>query len=161
MTAPANGRLPCTVPAPQPSGKVRRAIARERFDVLRLHEPMTPAICIATLALARVPMVATFHANGDLGWMKIGMPIWGFLIDRLDQRIAVSPHAQATAERWLPGEYHVVPNGVLIPALADAGGREQRVLFAGRQEPRKGLPVLLRAWPEIRRRRGARLRIAG
>src|SRR5207245_9458438 len=33
--------------------------------------------------------------------------------------------------------------------------------FAGRQEPRKGLYVLLRAWPEIRRRTGARLRIAG
>ena len=34
-------------------------------------------------------------------------------------------------------------------------------MFAGRQEPRKGLQVLLRAWPEIRRRTGARLRIAG
>src|SRR5436309_666035 len=161
MTAPANGRLPCTVPAPQPSGKVRRAIARERFDVLRLHEPMTPAICIATLALARVPLVATFHAHGALGWMRIGKPVWGFLADRLDARIAVSEHALRTAHDWLPGEYEVVPNGVLIPERADPGGREHRILFVGRQEPRKGLQVLLRAWPEIRRRTGALLRVAG
>jgi phosphatidylinositol alpha-mannosyltransferase len=50
---------------------------------------------------------------------------------------------------------------VLIPPHADAGGREHQVIFAGRQEPRKGLHVLLRAWPEVRRRTGARLRLVG
>jgi phosphatidylinositol alpha-mannosyltransferase len=54
-----------------------------------------------------------------------------------------------------------VPNGVLIPPDADPSGREHQVLFAGRHEPRKGLHVLVRAWPEVRRRTGARLRIAG
>ncbi len=50
---------------------------------------------------------------------------------------------------------------MLIPPEAEPGGREHRIVFAGRQEPRKGLQILLRAWPEIRRRTGARLRIAG
>jgi phosphatidylinositol alpha-mannosyltransferase len=161
VIVPANGSLPNIVLSPRSVGKIRRALERERFDVLHLHEPMTPAICIATLALARVPMVATFHANGPLGWMKVGKPLWGFLADRLDARIAVSPHARDSAQSWLPGDYEIVPNGVLIPAEADASGREHRVLFAGRQEPRKGLHVLLRAWPEIHRRSGARLRIVG
>src|SRR5689334_24357835 len=40
--------------------------SRERFDVLHLHEPMTPVICTATLSWARVPVVATFHASGGL-----------------------------------------------------------------------------------------------
>jgi phosphatidylinositol alpha-mannosyltransferase len=141
--------------------RIRQALGRERFDLLHLHEPMTPAICIAANALARVPMVATFHANGPLGWMKIGKPLWGFLAERLDARIAVSEPAAETARSWLPGEYEIVPNGVLIPPEADPGGREHRIVFAGRQEPRKGLPVLLRAWPEIHRRTGARLRVAG
>src|SRR5205823_10185204 len=48
-----------------------------------------------------------------------------------------------------------------VPPEIDPGGREHRILFAGRQEPRKGLHVMLRAWPEIRRRTGARLRIVG
>jgi len=161
VIVPANGSLPNIVLSPRAVPNIRRALARERFDLLHVHEPMTPAICIAAVSLARVPIVATFHAHGPLGWMKIGKPLWGFLADRLDYRIAVSPHARDSAAAWLPGEYDVVPNGVLIPPAADPQGRDHQVIFVGRQEPRKGLQVLLRAWPEIQRRTGARLRIAG
>jgi phosphatidyl-myo-inositol alpha-mannosyltransferase len=161
VIVPANGSLPNIVLSPRAVPAIKRALERERFDVLHLHEPMTPAICIAALSLARVPVVATFHAHGPLGWMKIGKPVWGFLADRIDYRIAVSPHARDSADTWLPGDYEVVPNGVLIPPEADPDGRDHRVIFVGRQEPRKGLPVLLRAWPEVRRRTGSRLRVAG
>jgi phosphatidylinositol alpha-mannosyltransferase len=161
VIVPANGTRPNIVLSPRTIGRVSRALERECFDILHLHEPMTPAICVAALALAKVPVVATFHAHGKLAWMKPAVPVWGFLIDRLDHRIAVSPHARETANRWLPGEYEVLPNGVLIPPKADPHGREHQVLFAGRQEARKGLHVLLRAWPEIRQRTGARLRIVG
>jgi phosphatidyl-myo-inositol alpha-mannosyltransferase len=161
VIVPANGTLPNIVLSPRTVFRVRRALERERFDVLHVHEPMTPAISIAALAIFRGPVVGTFHAHGKLGWMKPAMPVWGFLADRLDHRIAVSPHARDTANRWLPGEYEILPNGVLIPPDANAHGREQQILFAGRQEQRKGLHVLLRAWPQIRARTGARLRIAG
>jgi len=76
VIVPANGSLPNIVLSPTSVPAIRRVLAREQFDVLHLHEPMTPAICIATLALGRVPMVATFHAHGSLGWMKIGKPVW-------------------------------------------------------------------------------------
>jgi phosphatidyl-myo-inositol alpha-mannosyltransferase len=161
VIVPANGTLPNIVLSPRSVFRIRRALERERFDLLHVHEPMTPAIAIATLAMAKVPIVATFHAHGSLGWMKPGLPLWGFLADRLDYRIAVSPYARDSAAAWLPGEYEIVPNGVLIPPEAVPGGREHQILFAGRQEPRKGLHVLLKAWPEIRRRSGARLRIVG
>jgi len=161
VIVPANGSLPNIVLSPRSLFRIRRVLERERFDVLHLHEPMTPAICIAVLALAKAPMVATHHASGDLGWMRLGMPAWNFLMDRIDQRIAVSERARDSAARWLGGSWEVVPNGVLIPDDADPGGREHTVVFAGRQEPRKGLQVLLRAWPEIRRRTGARLIVAG
>jgi phosphatidyl-myo-inositol alpha-mannosyltransferase len=161
VIVPANGTLPNIVLSPSSVVRIKRALERERFDVLHLHEPMTPAICTAVLALARTPMVATFHASGNLGWMRVARPTWGFLADRLDHRIAVSEPARESQQRWLPGEYEIIPNGVLIPPEADAGGREHRIVFAGRQEPRKGLQVLLRAWPEIRERTGAQLRIVG
>jgi phosphatidylinositol alpha-mannosyltransferase len=122
---------------------------------------MTPTPCIASLALFDGPMVGTHHASGDLGWMRLAKPVWGFLEERLDRRIAVSEQARASAQRWLPGEYEIVPNGVLVPDGVEPSGRDHRIVFAGRQEPRKGLQVLLRAWPEIRRRTGARLRVAG
>jgi phosphatidylinositol alpha-mannosyltransferase len=161
VIVPANGSLPNIVLSPRTVPAIRRVLERERFDLLHVHEPMTPAISVAAISLARVPIVATFHAHGALGWMKVGTPMWGFLADRLDHRIAVSPHARDSAAAWLPGEYEIVPNGVLIPPEARADGREHQVIFAGRQEPRKGLQVLLRAWSEVHRRTGARLRIAG
>ena len=161
VIVPANGSLPNIVLSPRSYFRIQRALERERFDVLHLHEPMTPAICTATLVLARTPIVATFHASGELGWMRFGKPLWGFLIDRIDFRIAVSERARESQQSWLPGEYEVIPNGVLVPEAASAGDREHRVVFVGRQEPRKGLQVLLRAWPEIRRRTDLRLTIAG
>jgi phosphatidylinositol alpha-mannosyltransferase len=161
VIVPANGSLPNIVLSPRSFFRVRRVLERERFDVLHLHEPMTPAICVAVLAVAKAPIVATHHASGDLSWMRLGMPAWGFLMDRVDQRIAVSERARASVEPRLGGPWEIVPNGVLIPTEADPGGREHTVVFAGRHEPRKGLQVLLRAWPEIRRRTGARLAVAG
>jgi phosphatidyl-myo-inositol alpha-mannosyltransferase len=141
--------------------RVRRVLERERFDLLHVHEPMTPVLAVGALALARSPVVATFHASGELAWAKPGKHLWGFLLDRIDARIAVSERARASAQRYSPGEYEVIPNGVLIPPEADPADRDHRILFVGRQEARKGLPVLLRAWPDIRRRTGARLRVIG
>ena len=161
VIVPANGTLPNIILSPRSVFRIKQALARERFDVVHLHEPMTPTPCIATLAMCTAPMVATFHASGDLGWMKVGKWAWGFLAERLDHRIAVSERARESAARWLPGDYEIVPNGVLIPAQADANGRQNRIVFAGRHEARKGLHVLLEAWPEIRRRTGATLRVCG
>jgi phosphatidylinositol alpha-mannosyltransferase len=161
VIVPANGTLPNIILSPRSVFRIRDALRRERFDVVHLHEPMTPTPCVATLAMCTAPMVGTFHASGNLGWMRFATPTWGFLADRLDHRIAVSQRARESAERWLPGDYEIVPNGVLIPPHAEAGEREHRVVFAGRHENRKGLHVLLQAWPEIRRRTGATLRVCG
>jgi phosphatidylinositol alpha-mannosyltransferase len=161
VIVPANGSLPNIVLSPRAVRRIRAVLEDEDFDVLHLHEPMTPAICVATLALARCPVVATFHACGDLGWMRAGMPVWGFLLHRIDHRIAVSRQARDSVQPWLPGDYEIVPNGVLIPPEADPAGREHRIVFAGRHEPRKGMHVILHAWPEVHRRTGARLRMIG
>ena len=161
VIVPANGTLPNIILSPRCFFRIREALRREQFDVLHLHEPMTPVPCIAALALATTPMVGTFHASGELNWMRIAEPVWGFLARRLDHRIAVSEKARVSQSRWLPGEYELIPNGVLIPDVADPANRAHRIVFVGRQEPRKGLQVLLRAWPELRKRTGAELRVIG
>jgi len=161
VIVPANGTLPNIILSPRSFFRIRDALRREQFDVVHLHEPMTPTPCIATLAVCTAPMVGTYHANGELNYMRVAKPVWGFLADRLDRRIAVSPLAAASANRWLPGDYEIVPNGVLIPPHADPGSRDERIVFAGRHEKRKGLQVLLNAWPRIRSETGARLSICG
>ena len=161
VVVPANGSLPNIVLSPRTVPRMREVFEREQFDVIHVHEPMTPAICVAALSLAQCPIVATHHAHGDLGWLRYGMHFWGFLMDRIDARIAVSPMAAESAARWVPGEYRVIPNGVLIPPEADPRDRDHTVVFVGRHDPRKGLPTLLRAWPQIHAATGARLRLIG
>ncbi len=161
VVVPANGSLPNIILSPRSMFRLNDIFARERFDVLHLHEPMTPVVCTFTLATAKCPMVATWHAAGDLGWMRGGVAVWGFLIDRVDARIAVSRMAAESAAKWLGPGFEIVPNGVVVPEHADPENREHHVVFIGRHDTRKGLPVLLRAWPEIRRRTGCRLRLIG
>src|SRR3954471_11728496 len=104
IVVPANGSLPNIVLSPRSIGRVRDVLERERFDLLPVHEPMTPAIAVAALAMAQCPVVATFHASGDLGWLRLASPVWGFLVDRIDHRIAVSEQARNSAVRHFPGE---------------------------------------------------------
>jgi phosphatidyl-myo-inositol alpha-mannosyltransferase len=161
VIVPANGALPNIILSPRSFIRVKQALERERFDVIHLHEPMTPIPCVATLALADAPCITTHHAAGDLGWLKGAKPLWGFLMDRVVKRIAVSTRARDSSARYFPGEYEIIPNGVLIPEQADPGGRENRVVFIGRHDPRKGMEVVLRAWPQVHARTGARLRVVG
>src|SRR4029077_2988090 len=136
------------------------ALRRERFDLIHVHEPLAPMLSPAALALWDGPAVATFHAAGDSTWRRLAEPLWGFLCGRIDLRVAVSEQARLAASPYAPGHYEIIPNGVDIPDAIDPGGRDDRIVFAGRHDPRKGLPVLLRAWPRLRGR-GFRLRVLG
>ena len=160
VIVPGNGALSNLVISPATLPRLQRTLARERFDLLHVHEPAAPMISAAALALWDGPAVGTFHAAGESAWRGTAMALWGFLLDRLDLRIAVSEQARRTAGGYAPGRYEVIPNGVELPASADPGGRRDHVVFIGRHEPRKGLPVLLRAWPRIRGA-GVRLRLIG
>ena len=161
VIAPANRSLANIVLSPSAVARLRRTLVRERFDLLRLHEPLTPALGVAALASADCPIVATFHAAGPSRWRRFAMQLWGFLLDRIDVRIAVSEAAADTARGYAGGDYLLIPNGVRVPETASLDGRGPQVLYVGRHEPRKGLPVLPRAWSGVRRRTGTRLRVVG
>lgn len=160
VIVPGNGALSNLVLSPHALGQLRRALTRERFDLLHVHEPLAPMLSPGALALWDGPTVATFHAAGDSSWRPIAEILWGFLLDRIDLRIAVSELARRTAADFAPGDYEVIPNGIDLPEAVDPGDRLDHVVFVGRHEPRKGLPVLLRAWPRLRGS-GLRLRVIG
>jgi phosphatidylinositol alpha-mannosyltransferase len=161
VITPANHSLANIVLSPSAVVRLQRTLVRERFDLLHVHEPLTPALSVAALASATCPIVATFHAAGPSRWRRGAMSLWGFLLERLDVRIAVSEAAAETARGYAPGEYRVIPNGVRLPGVVSLDSRLPRVVFVGRHEPRKGLRVLVRAWPAVHRTTGARLRIIG
>jgi phosphatidyl-myo-inositol alpha-mannosyltransferase len=160
VIVPGNGALSNLVLSPHALPQMRRVLAREGFDLIHVHEPLAPMLSPAALALWDGPSVATFHAAGNSSWRRFAEPLWGFLIRRIDLRVAVSEQARLAAAPYAPGHYEVIPNGVEIPVGIEPGDRADRIVFAGRHDPRKGLSVLLRAWSHLRGR-GVRLRVLG
>jgi phosphatidyl-myo-inositol alpha-mannosyltransferase len=162
VIVPANASLPNIILSPQSMVRMRRIWEREQFDVVHVHEPLAPILSAFALASAPCPIVATCHSAGErLGWYPLGKAFWGVVAKRIDHRVAVSESARRAAEPYVGGPFDVVPNGIDLPPATDPGGRNGNIVFIGRNEPRKGLPVLLRAWPEIREQTGARLRLIG
>jgi phosphatidylinositol alpha-mannosyltransferase len=160
VIVPGNGALSNLVLSPATLPRLRRTLATEGFDLIHVHEPLAPIVSPASLALWDGPVVGTFHAAGDSSWRMFVDGLFGFLVERIDLRIAVSEQARQTATTYSGGEYEVIPNGVDLPPSVDPAGRENRIVFLGRHDQRKGLPVLLKAWPQLRRD-GLRLRVIG
>jgi phosphatidylinositol alpha-mannosyltransferase len=160
VIVPGNGALSNLILSPSTLPRLRRTLAREGFDLLHVHEPLAPMLSPAALALWDGPTVATFHAAGDSSWRGLAQVLFGFLVDRIDLRVAVSEQARSAAAAYAPGDYDVIPNGVEIPEGIEPSGRSDRIVFLGRHDPRKGLPVLLRAWRRLRSS-GLRLRVIG
>jgi phosphatidylinositol alpha-mannosyltransferase len=151
---PSNGSVQRVALSPAAIRRTRRAVQTRRYDLVHLHEPMLPAVCLTAIEAARVPLVGTFHmARQALLWYRVFGPVVRWASARLAARIAVSPASREYVARALPGPYDVIPNGIDYDALAalDSGGRRgNRILFVGRPEPRKGLPVLLEAFGRLR-----------
>lgn len=137
-------------PHPAAAWRTRRALGQGGHDVVHLHEPLAPSITIPALLLASAPLVGTFHAAGErTPYRAPGLaPVARRLARRLRVRVAVSDAAAELAQRHLGGCYHVVGNGLDPTRFASPRpplAVPRSILFLGRDEPRKGLPVLLRA----------------
>ncbi len=159
---PDNGSVQRVALSPAAIARTARALRRGRYDVVHLHEPMLPAACLTALALRPAPLVGTFHMVARARrWYRVFAPLCRRALARLDVRIAVSEAARRYVAASCPGGYAIVPNGVARPdaAPARAPGGPPRVLFVGRPEPRKGLPVLLEAFASVDG--GARLELVG
>ncbi|WP_062215516.1 glycosyltransferase family 4 protein [Streptomyces sp. NBRC 109706] len=148
--------------------KVRRWVHDGDFDVLHIHEPVVPSLGLLTCWAARGPIVATFHtSNPRSRAMVAAYPILQPALEKISARIAVSEYARRTLVEHLGGDAVVIPNGVDVGFFADAEPRAEwqgdTIGFIGRiDEPRKGLPVLMRALPTILAARPTtRLLVAG
>jgi phosphatidylinositol alpha-mannosyltransferase len=167
-----NGSVARLAFGPITAAKVRRWLEAGQFDVLHLHEPATPSLSMLALWIADGPVVATFHSSLVRSRsLQIAYPLVRQSLEKIGARIAVSEDARRTLVEHLGGDAVVIPNGVFVDAFDGvptdarwAGTPEApTVVFLGRlDEPRKGLPVLLEAVPEVRRAfPGVRILVAG
>lgn len=142
-----------------PAVRTRRWIEQGNFDLLHIHEPITPSIGMLALQAARGPLVGTFHAAMDHSMVREATaPMVSGLIEKLTARIAVSNEAKKTLQHFHGGDAVVIPNGVYTKPFRTSPKQERftgsaqapTIAFLGRiDEPRKGLGVLLKAVPQV------------
>jgi phosphatidylinositol alpha-mannosyltransferase len=165
------------------AARVRRWLHDGEFDVVHIHEPSSPSLGLLTCWAAQGPIVATFHTSNPRSRAMIAAySILQAALEKISARIAVSEYARRTLVEHLGGDAVVIPNGVDVDFFAKAepkpewqsdearspvegggGSAGGTIGFIGRiDEPRKGLPVLMKALPKILAARPqARLLVAG
>lgn len=129
-------------------GRVREAVVRA--DVIHVHEPFMPQVSTAALG-AGLPTVVTFHADAPAWAERLYRAASGPLRRRLGSAVMTAVSSVAAGHlpaSWAPIE--IIPNALDIAGYASRrDGEPHRVTFLGRDDPRKGLDVILRAWPTV------------
>ena len=125
------------------------------LDVLHVHEPLMPMVGPAALTAGR-PVVATFHALAP-PWVsliyRVGPPRW-FRKRWFGKAVLTAVSTEAAKAPEALGSVSIIPNGVDTASYEGGAIKVSgRVAFLGRNEARKGLDVLLAAWPLVRARR--------
>jgi phosphatidylinositol alpha-mannosyltransferase len=169
FSVPTNGSVGTVTFSPRYLGQISAMLDRERFDILHFHEPFVPFLSLFLLRESTSVNIATFHAYAGFSpSYEFGSRALRGYATRLHGRIAVSAAARHFIDRFFPGDYKVIPNGVDIGRYANAVplARWQdgtpNVLFVGRHEPRKGLLDLLKAHRILRKTgSGSRLLVVG
>ena len=170
VTLSYNGSKAKVAFGPVTTRRVRKWIRKGDFDVLHVHEPLSPSVSILSCWAARGPVVATWHSSMQRSRALAAMyPLAQTALEKVSARIAVSEAARQTLVEHMGGDAVLIPNGVDCSAFGGVDplpgwpGEGGSLLFLGRiDEPRKGLQVLLEALPAIAERHPqVRLLVAG
>jgi phosphatidylinositol alpha-mannosyltransferase len=134
--------------SPRASSRLKKAVAD--VDVVHIHEPLMPVVSVAASRISTKPSVGTFHADPP-SWARRGYsalsPLVKRILSHLDVVTTVSPVSRSAIEKVV--QARVIPNGIDIASYAPGTKTPGRVAFLGRDDVRKGLDVLLAAWPAI------------
>lgn len=150
--------------------RVRRWLRSGDFDVLHVHEPLSPSLSLLACLSARGPVVATFHtAITRSRTLAASRGVAQLVLEKITARIAVSALARRVQVEHLGGGAVEIPNGVAVAHFAEARplpgwpGSGGAIGFIGRfTEPRKGFATLRDAFVLLAGRRpGLRLLILG
>jgi phosphatidylinositol alpha-mannosyltransferase len=146
-------------------------LKKEKFDIIHLQEPFVPFLSHAIINNSSSVNISTFHANfGSNSWYRLGSSFLKPLWKRLHGRIAVSPSARGSINKYFTGhDIEIIPNGVDTKRFSPKNRPLEKysdgkinILFTGRIEKRKGLIYLIRAYRDLKKKHpGIRLIVVG
>ena len=131
--------------------KLRRFLAKENFDIIHIHGPLSPVLPYYVLKYSHTNNFVTFHAAHDdsLGYL-LWEPVLEQYFRKISGLIAVSEVARDSISKYFPGNYRLIPNGIDtnrfrpdVETMPYLDKFSPKILFVGRFEPRKGLKYLL------------------
>jgi phosphatidylinositol alpha-mannosyltransferase len=148
FSVPGNGSMVPISIDPRSRGMIRSASTD--LDLIHVHEPFMPLASLFA-SHAGPPVVSTFHAApGRMGRLGYDL-VRPFLRKALGKTVIVTAVSR-TAGSVLPLSLQpkIIPNGLDADSMrVDVARDPMKVVFLGRDEPRKGLDILLEAWETV------------
>ena len=141
------------------SGQVKRYLADGRFDIVHCHGMFWPEISYWAIRHSTSVNLVSFltagfqiHTTGS----KLFRSLFRAQLAKIHGRIAISNRAREAAEPYVPGEFKIIPCGVDLNRFrpvpqSEIQNPKSRILFLGRLDARKGIEVLLKAFPGVLR----------
>ena len=156
-----------------PTANIRGALRDFDFDVIHCGLPVSPFSLGKLLKYAQCPVVGTFmsHSNdpGHRFWMYLTQTMLMNTSKYIDTLTAPNRITAYDAAHVTPGVYHIIPFAIDLSMfkrrakpIKELKDNRPTILYFGRLEERKGIRILVNAFPNILKRiPDAHLIIAG
>lgn len=139
---------------------VEEILDQEQFDLIHIHEPEVPILGAQIVAVAKCPIVATFHAlfpDTLAGWTieAIRTQYSKTIYDYITEITSVTEDAAAFVKERTDRPVTIIPNGIDLSKYSSdktnikSDKKRKNILYIGRLEKRKGVKYLLKAYERL------------
>ncbi len=137
--------------------KISNYINKNNFDIVHLHEPLSPTFLLLIGLVKKTKIVGTFHAYSHKKhfWYYYFSFFLKIFIKKINQKICVSETSKKYISRYFDDNFFIIPNGINLENYkkikkSKSSNLIKKILFVGRfDERRKGFQLLINAFNKL------------